>query len=347
MLPTKGYAALTANSPLVPYQFERRDPGQNDVLIQILYCGICHSDIHSVDNFFPNSLFPMVPGHEIVGRVTKIGSSVTKFKVGDTVGVGCYIDSCRVCNGCQQGNEHFCPGLIYTYNHVERDGKTRTYGGYSNQMVVDENYLLRVSPTLSLAGAAPLLCAGITTYSPLRHWNVGKGSKVGVLGLGGLGHLGVKFAAAMGAEVTVLSTSEKKRADAIRLGASNYVVTTDPNVFQGIAESLDIILNTVGADVDHNLYISLLKSDGVYVQLGLPESNLDINPFPLIMRRKSVAGSMFGGIMETQEMLDFCAEHNIVSDIEIIPIDKVNEAYKRVLKSDVRYRFVIDMSSLG
>ena len=346
MLPTKGYAAMTNKAPLEPYQFERRDTGPNDVLIEILFCGICHTDIHFTDGAFADSIFPMVPGHEIVGRVTNTGANVTKHKIGDTVGVGCFVESCRTCSPCKQGEENFCEGMIYTYGGVEKDAMTPTYGGYSNQIVVDENYVLQVSSKLSPASTAPLLCAGITMYSPLRHWKVGKGSKVGVIGLGGLGHMGVKIGAAMGAEITIFSRSNKKRADAQQLGASDYADTSDPETFQRLAGSFDLILNTVGADISYDAYVNLLKQDGTFVQIGVLEKQMPITAGLLMRQRRNISGSIIGGIAETQEMLDFCAEHNIGSDIEVIPMDKVNEAYERVIKSDVRYRFVIDMATL-
>lgn len=346
MLPTKGFAAISATSPLQPFSFERRDPGPHDVLIDILYCGICHSDIHQVRGQWANSIFPMVPGHEIVGRVAKVGSAVQRYQVGDTVGVGCMVDSCRVCPSCKAGQQHMChEGMTLTYNGYERDGKTPTYGGYADKIVVDENYVLRVAPTLSLAGAAPLLCAGITTYSPLRHWRVEKGTRVGVIGLGGLGHMAVKLAAAMGAEVTVLSSSDKKKGDAARLGANDYAATSNPETFKRLAGRFDLILNTVSASVDYNAFMGLLKPEGTMVLLGIPDGPVSISPYALL-GRKSMSFSMIGGIRETQEMLDFCAEHEIVSDVEVIPIDAVNEAYERVLRSDVRYRFAIDMKTL-
>lgn len=346
MLPSKGYAAIAANAPLEPFQFECRDHGPTDVLVQILYCGICHSDIDFVKGLWPNSIFPMVPGHEITGRVTKIGVDVTKYNVGDLVAVGAYVDSCRVCQSCLHHEEQYCLGNVSTFNHLDKEGKMPLYGGFSNQIVVDEHFVLKVPTKLSLAGAAPLMCAGITTFSPLRHWKVGKDSKVGIVGLGGLGHLAVKFAAAMGAEVTVLSTSEKKLADAKQLGAAEYGVTSDPATFQRLGNSLDLILNTVSGDLDYNPYLGTLKRDGTFVQLGVPESAMAISPIPLLTERKRVAGSKLGSVNEMQEMLDFCAGHNIVADIETITIDQVNEAFARVLKGDVRYRFVIDMSSL-
>ena len=348
MLATKAYAAQSATSPVAPHTIQRREPGPHDVLFDVLYCGICHTDIHQTRGHFGDGIYPMVPGHEIVGRVTRVGAAVKKFKAGDTVGVGCMVDSCRTCSECKVGEEQFCDGgMVGTYNALERDGKTPTYGGYSKQMTVDENYVLRISPKLDPASAAPLLCAGITTYSPLRHWKVGRGSKVGVVGLGGLGHMAVKLAVAMGADVTVFSTSDKKKADAARLGAKNFAITKDVDAFTPLAGQFDLILNTVSGDVNHDGYISTLKRDGSYVLLGVPESALAVNAFGLLMKRKKVSGSLIGGIRETQEMLDFCAEHGIVSEVEVIPISKVNDAYERILKSDVRYRFVIDMATLN
>ena len=346
MIPVKGYAAQNGTSPLGPFSFNRRDTGPNDILIEILYSGICHSDIHQARDQWGHSIFPMVPGHEIVGKVTRVGSAVTKHKLGDMVGIGCFIDSCRTCPSCTSGDEHYCyQHATMTYNGYERDGKTPTYGGYSSHYVIDENYALKVSPKLDPAAAAPLLCAGITMYSPLRHWKVGKGSKVGVIGLGGLGHMGVKLAVAMGAEVVVLSHSDKKKADSARLGAKDYGNTTDPDTFKRLAGQLDLILNTVSARVDYNAFMSLLKRDGSMVLLGIPDGPVEISAFSLF-GTKNLSASMIGGIRETQEMLDFCAEHGIGSDIEMIRMDQVNEAYERVLKSDVRYRFVIDMKTL-
>lgn len=347
MLPTKAYAAQTPTSALAPYLINRRDPGPHDVLFDILYCGICHSDIHFARGQFPGMPFPAVPGHEIIGKVVRVGSAVSKHKVGDIIGVGCIVDSCRICADCKSGEENFCNSWISPYGSLDSDGKTPRFGGYSARMAVDESYVLRISPKLPPAGTAPLLCAGITTYSPLRHWKVGKGSKVGVIGLGGLGHMAVKFAAAMGADVTVFSTSEAKRVDAERLGAKEFAVAANPETFTRLAGKFDLILNTVSASVNYDAYISLLKRDATFVMLGIPDGSMSVNCFGLLMKRKSVAASIIGGIKETQEMLDFCAEHDIVSDIEVIPIDKVNEAYERVLKSDVRFRFVIDMSTLG
>ncbi len=347
MLPTKSYAAQDAKTPLAPFSFERRDPRENDVLIEISHCGVCHSDIHQVRNEWGNSIYPMVPGHEIVGRVKKVGPGVTKFKEGDLVGVGCMVDSCRECENCKHGEEQYCEkGNTGTYNAYERDGKTISQGGYSSQIVVDQDFVLKVSENLPIEGVAPLLCAGITTYSPLRHWKVGKGHKVAVLGLGGLGHMAVKFASSFGAEVTMLSTSASKEKDAKRLGAHHFALTKDRDQVKALSNKFDFIINTVSAPHDYNMYLSMLKLNGVMICVGAPEVPTPVSAFALIMGRRSVAGSLIGGIPETQEMLDYCAEHNIVSDVEVIPIDQVNEAYERMLKGDVRYRFVIDMKTL-
>jgi uncharacterized zinc-type alcohol dehydrogenase-like protein len=317
------------------------------VLIDILYCGVCHSDIHQARDEWGNSIYPMVPGHEIVGRVSQVGSGVARFKVGDLAGVGCFVDSCRVCGSCKDGVEQYCENhLVSTYNGTEKDEKTPTYGGYSNQLVMDENYTLKIPSNLPLEGVAPLLCAGITTYSPLRRFKVGAGQKVGVVGLGGLGHMGVKLAAAMGAEVTVFSTSQAKEADARKLGAHHFVVTRDPQNLEPLAGKFDFILDTVSAAHDVNLYLNLLGREKVMVLVGGPEKPLEVAAFSLITNGRTLAGSMIGGIRETQEMLDYCAEKNIVSDVEVIPIQQINEAYERTIKSDVRYRFVIDMKSL-
>jgi uncharacterized zinc-type alcohol dehydrogenase-like protein len=347
MIQAKGYAAAEPKKDLAPFTFTRREPGPNDVLIDIKYCGICHSDIHQARDERFVGVFPMVPGHEIAGVVSKVGDKVSKYKVGDAVGVGCFVDSCRKCEPCKQGSENYCEkGMISTYNARLPDNKT-TYGGYSNCIVVDENYVLRMPPSISLAEAAPLLCAGTTMYSPLKHWKAAPGKKVAIIGLGGLGHVGVKIAKAMGAEVTVLSQSDKKKDDAIRLGAKHLFATSDPNTFKILANTFDLILNTVSADIDWAAYVNLLRFDGTIVALGLPDSKeITIEVAPLIWKRKSVAGSIIGGTEETQEMLDFCEKHKIGCDIEIIPIQKVNEAYERTLKSDVKFRFVIDLKSL-
>jgi uncharacterized zinc-type alcohol dehydrogenase-like protein len=344
---TKAYAAPSPKEALAPFSFQRREVQPKDVQIDILFCGVCHSDIHQARDEWGGSIYPMVPGHEIVGRVIKAGNGVTKFKVGDLVGIGCFVDSCRECEQCQAGQEQYCEkGMSPTYNGYEQDHKTPTMGGYSTQIVVDEKYVLRVSPDLPLEGVAPLLCAGITTYSPLRHWNVGKGHKVGVLGLGGLGHMGVKIAAALGAEVTMLSTSASKEADAKRLGAHQFALTTNPDVFKQYSRYFDFILDTVSASHDYEKYLDTLRTNGTLIMVGLPPEPMAIPAFSLVPRRRSVAGSMIGGIAETQEMLDFCAEHNITSDVEVIPIQQINEAYERTIKGQVKYRFVIDIASL-
>ncbi|KTC84330.1 NAD(P)-dependent alcohol dehydrogenase [Legionella cincinnatiensis] len=348
MIPVKGYAAHSAKAPLTPYSFNRREVGENDVLIDIHYCGICHSDIHLVRGEWDGSIFPMVPGHEIIGLVSQIGSAVTQFKVGDRVGVGCFVDSCRQCENCHEEFEQFCDkGMTLTYNSIESNGNNTTKGGYSTKIVVDENYILKIPSNLPLDAAAPLLCAGITLYSPLKHWQIGPGKRVAILGLGGLGHMGVKLAHAMGAEVSVLSHSLNKEADGIRMGANHFFATSDPKTFEQLTNYFDLIICTVSAKIDWNEYLKLLKRDGTMVVVGIPEEPALINSFSLIERRRNLAGSLIGGIKETQEMLDFCGKHHIVSDIELIPIDKVNEAYERVLKSDVRYRFVIDIASLS
>ncbi|KTD66824.1 zinc-type alcohol dehydrogenase-like protein [Legionella steelei] len=346
MIPVKGYAAHSAKAPLKPYSFERREVEKNDVLIDIHYCGICHSDIHQIKDEWGGSLFPMVPGHEIVGIVSKVGSSVSKFKVGDHVGVGCFVNSCRQCESCHEGMEQFCEGgMTLTYNNLDANGNL-VQGGYSTKIVVDENYVLKIPENLPMDAAAPLLCAGITLYSPLRHWHIGPGKRVGILGLGGLGHMGVKIAHAMGAEVTVLSHSLNKEADGKRMGADHFFATSDPQTFKKLNTYFDLIICTVSAKIDWNEYIQLLKRDGTMVVVGIPEEAIPINPFSMISKRRSLSGSLIGGIKETQEMLDFCGKHNIVSDIELIPIQQVNEAYERVVKSDVRYRFVIDIATL-
>ena len=346
MISVKGYAAPDVKIPLAPFNFERRDVGSHDVQIEILYCGVCHSDIHQVRDEWGGSIFPMVPGHEIVGKVTKVGSHVTKFKVGETAGVGCFVDSCRVCPSCQAGLEQYCEvGMVGTYNGRDKEGAP-TYGGYSNQIVVDENYTLHVSDKLPLAGVAPLLCAGITTYSPLKQWKVGKGHKVGIVGLGGLGHMAVKLAASLGAEVTVLSTSASKKVDSEKLGAHHFVVTSDPEDVKKAFNSFDFIINTISAQHEYNFYLQMLKLDGTMILLGVPPEAPTVAAFNLIFKRRRLAGSLIGGIQETQEMLDYCAEHNIVSDVEVININYINEAYERMIKGDVRYRFVIDMATL-
>jgi alcohol dehydrogenase (NADP+) len=347
MLPTRGYATKGPTSMLEPFDFQRRDPGPHDVQIEILYCGICHSDIHQARDEWGGSIFPMVPGHEIVGRVARVGSQVTRFKVGELAGVGTIVDSCRVCESCKEGLEQYCEKQVsWTYNGIEQDGKTPTYGGYSCHIVVDEQYTLKISPKLPLANVAPLLCAGITTFSPLRHFNVGPGQKVGVVGLGGLGHMAVKLAASMGAEVTVFSTSKTKEQDARRLGAHEFVVSLDPKNFANLANRFNFILDAVSAPHDVNAYLNLLRRDGTLTMVGVPAKPLQVQAFSLILKRRKLTGSGVGGLRETQDMLDYCGEHNITSDVEVIPIQQVNEAYERTLKGDVRYRFVIDMKTL-
>jgi uncharacterized zinc-type alcohol dehydrogenase-like protein len=345
---TLAYAAPAAKAPLAPWSLDRRAPGPHDVVIAIRYCGICHTDVHQARDEWGGAEFPMVPGHEITGVVTDVGSHVTEFMPGDRVGVGCVTDSCRHCENCEHGLEQYClNGTTFTYNSREQDHKTPTQGGYSDKIVVDENYILRIPANLPLDAAAPLLCAGITTYSPLRNWNVGPGTKVAVVGLGGLGHMAVKIAHAMGADVTVLSHSTRKQEDAKRLGADAFHATSDPDTFRNLAGRFELMICTVGAGIDWNRYLELLKLDGTMVVVGVPEEMVPMSAMPLIGMRRSLSGSMIGGIKETQEMLDFCGAHNIVSDIETIPIQKVNEAFDRVVKSDVRYRFVIDMASLN
>ena len=347
MLPTRGYATKGPTSRLEPFNFERREPGPHDVLIEILYCGICHSDIHQSRDEWGGAIFPMVPGHEIVGRVTRVGSQVKRFKVGELAGVGCFVDSCRVCASCKEGLEQYCEShLVLTYNGTEKDEKTPTYGGYSSQIVVDENYTLKISSKLPLANVAPLLCAGITTYSPLRHFKVSPGQRVGVVGLGGLGHMAIKLAAAMGAEVTVFSTSKTKEQDARRLGAHNFVVSLDPKNLDDLANHFDFILDAVSAPHDLNAYLRLLRRDGVLTLVGAPPKPLGVQAFSLIPKRRTLAGSQIGGIRETQEMLDYCAAKNVTSDVEVIPIQQVEAAFERTVKGDVRYRFVIDMKTL-
>lgn len=347
MTKIKSYAAEHAAAPLKPFTIERREPREHDVAIDIKYCGICHSDIHQARNEWGKSIFPMVPGHEIAGIVTKVGKDVTNFKVGDHVGVGCMVDSCRDCTYCKQGLEQYCSkGFCATYNSLEPDSQTPTYGGYSQSIVVDANYVLKIPNNLPLDKAAPLMCAGITLYSPLMHWKTGRGKKVAIIGLGGLGHMGVKIAHALEADVTVLSHSDKKRDDAKRLGADHYYDTSNQDTFAKLESTFDLIINTVSAEIDLNKYLSLLKTDATMVLIGVsPEPNSLLSP-SLIFGRKNLSGSLIGGIKETQEMLDFCGKHNITCDIEVIPIDKINDAYDRVIKSDVRYRFVIDMATL-
>ena len=347
MTPTKAYGALSASTSIVPITIDRRAPNAHDVQIEILFCGICHSDLHTARNEWGGTIYPNVPGHEMVGRVTAVGDHVKKFKVGDLAGVGCLVDSCRECDNCKDGLEQYCTmGATFSYNSQERDGSGITYGGYSKSIVTHEDFVLRIAADQPLAAVAPLLCAGITTYSPLRHWKVGKGTRVGILGLGGLGHMGVKIAVAMGAEVTMLSHSPGKRADAERLGAHKFVLTSDADQVKEVTGYFDFILDTVSAEHDYNFYLGLLRTNGVMVCVGVPPTPAVIPAFNLIFGRKSFTGSLIGGLPETQEMLDFCAEHNIVSDIEMIKMADINDAYDRLLKSDVKYRFVIDMATL-
>ena len=344
----RGLAAQSAGGPLTPYEFTRRDVGTNDVAFKITYAGICHSDIHQVREEWGPAIFPMVPGHEIVGEVTQVGSSVTKFKIGDRIGVGVFIDSCRKCGNCRAGLEQYCEeGMTGTYNGYERDGKTIAMGGYSNGFVIDERYAVTIPENLDMAGVAPLLCAGITLYSPIRHWNVGPGMDVAVMGLGGLGHMGVKFAAALGANVTVLSHSESKKEDALRMGAKNFVTIKNGDDLTPLEKKYDLILNAVSAKIDIGSYLKTLKIDGTMVVVGLPDIPYELSPGVLINGRRSLSGSMIGGMAELQEMIDFAGKHNITSDVEIIGADYVNTAYDRTVASDVKYRFVIDASTFN
>lgn len=344
---TPAYAAATAGAPLAPFTIERRSPRAREVLIEILFCGVCHSDIHQVRNEWGDGLFPMVPGHEIVGRVAQLGAHASRYRVGDAVGVGCFVDSCRECAPCRAGEEQYCDrGMTATYNARERDSRAPTHGGYSTRITVHEDYVLRIPDGLPLDRAAPLLCAGVTTYSPLRRFGVAAGSAVAVVGLGGLGHMAVKLAAAMGAQVTVLSSSEAKRDDAVRLGAHAFVATADRRALKPLAGRFDFVLDTVSAAHGYDDYLSLLRLDGTMVLLGIPEQPAQLAPFALVGKRRRLAGSLIGGIRETQEMLDFCARHGIAADVERIDIAQINEAYQRMLRGEVRYRFVIDLDSL-
>jgi len=343
---TPAYATHSPTSLLLPWSLDRCEPGSNDVLIEILYCGVCHSDLHQARDEWGGSIFPMVPGHEIVGKVSRVGSGVAKWRIGDTVGVGVFVDSCRECEACRAGEEQYCEnGMTGTYNAKARDGETVTYGGYSTQITVDQDYVVSIPSGIPLERAAPLLCAGITTYSPIRHFGVKPGDAVAVVGLGGLGHMGVKFAKAVGAHVTVLSHSPSKRDDALSLGADDFVATNEPGAFKANKARFNFILDTVSADHEYNDYLGMLKLNGTMVLVGLPNPT-KVGAFDLVGKRRSLAGSMIGGIRETQEMLQFCADKGIASDVEVIPISYINEAYERMLKSDVRYRFVIDLASL-
>lgn len=347
MIKTKAYAALSPTSSLQPYTFERRSPRPDDVVIEIAYCGICHSDIHTARSEWGPTAYPCVPGHEIVGRVIQVGKKVKRFKVGDLAGVGCFVDSCGKCPSCKANEEQFCErGVAFTYNGMERDGKTPTLGGYSSHITVKDKYTLKLKKGVPLDRVAPLLCAGITTYSPLKRYGTKKGKKVGVVGLGGLGHMAVKLAKAMGAEVTVFSTSPGKEADAKKLGAKHFVISTDPKTFEALAGKLDLIIDTVSAKHDFTPYLGTLKIDGTHVLVGAAPEPSQVSAFSLIFGRKKLAGSLIGGIKETQEMLDFCARKKVFSDIELIPASKINEAYEKTIKSQVKYRFVIDAKTL-
>ncbi|WP_313574354.1 NAD(P)-dependent alcohol dehydrogenase [Brevundimonas sp.] len=349
---TRAFAATAADQPLSPYSFERRDPGPDDVAIAIKYCGVCHSDLHVVKNDLGGTRYPIVPGHEIAGMVTAVGANVTRFKEGDRVGVGCMVDSCRTCSACREGLEQYCePGMTQTYGSRDPKGaavgQTITQGGYSDRITVDQGFVLKIPDSLPLDAAAPLLCAGVTTWSPLKTWGVGPGSKVAVIGLGGLGHMAVKLAAALGAEVTVLSTSDRKKADAERMGAKHFLINSDADAMKAAAEKFDLIINTVSATHEIASHVNLLARDGTMVMLGLTTEGLPVFAMPLLWRRRRIAGSLIGGIRETQEMLDFCGEHGIVCDIEVITPDQINQAYVRMERSDVRYRFVIDMGRMA
>jgi len=347
MIRTKGYAAMSAKEDLGLFKFERRDPAQHDVQLDILYCGVCHSDVHQARDEWGGSIFPMVPGHEIVGRVTATGKDVKRFKIGDLAAIGCMVGSCKRCENCRKGLEQYClERVIWTYNSVDKDGETPTYGGYSDRIVADEEFILSISGKQDLRGVAPLLCAGITTYSPLRHWKVGKGHRVGILGFGGLGHMAVKFASSFGAEVTVLSTSPGKENDARRFGAHNFIVTTAERKVKSMNNYFDFIFDSVSASHDYNKYLKLLRTNGVHICVGVPPVPESLAISNLIGGRRSIVGSLIGGISETQEMLDYCADHNITSDVEVIDIRYINQAYERMIKGDVKYRFVIDITTL-
>ncbi|SEL88271.1 NAD(P)-dependent alcohol dehydrogenase [Parapedobacter koreensis] len=345
MIQVKGYAAQAVNEKLAPWNFKRRELGTHDVQIEILYCGVCHSDIHNIKNEWFPGIFPMVPGHEIVGRISAVGERVSKFKIGDLAGVGTYIDACRECEDCKSGHEQFCNQGVQTYNHLDRNGQP-TYGGYSNILVINEDFTFHISEKLDLAATAPLLCAGVTTYSPLNRWKVGKGHKLGVVGLGGLGHMAVKFGVALGAEVTVFSTSPDKEEAARKLGAHHFVVSKDEDQMKAVFHSFDFVLDTVSANYDINPLLAVLRTNGVYINVGLPSKPWEISSFSVVVGNKVITGSGHGGLQEVQDMLDFCAEHHIVSDVEVIAIKNINEAFERMEKGDVRYRFVIDMATL-
>lgn len=347
MIAAKAFAAHSPTTPLVPWNFERRELKPKDILIDILYCGVCHSDLHQARDEWGGSIFPIVPGHEIVGKVSAVGSKATRFKVGDVAAVGVFVDSCRECENCRKGMQQYCDKeMTGTYSSYERDGKTVTYGGYSSKIVVDEDYTYTLSPDQPLERIAPLLCAGITTYSPIMHWKMGKGHRIGVLGLGGLGHMAVKLAASKGAEVTVLSGSPSKKSDATRLGAAHFALTSDEGTMKRLRNHFDFIIDTVSGDHDINSMIGLLHTEGVMAMVGLPPKPFELEAFSFITGRRSLGGSMIGGLGETQEMLDYCIANKIYADVEVIPIQKINEAYERMLKGDVKYRFVIDMKTL-
>lgn len=351
MISSKGYAAQTSTAPLAPFSFERRDLLDNDIFIEILYCGICHSDIHQVRNEWNKSKYPLVPGHEIIGRVLEVGKNVTKYQKNDLAAVGCFVNSCHDCNACNQNLEQYCQnGWTPTYNGIDPVDNLPTYGGYSNNIIVNQSFALKINNSFAnsdkLANIAPLLCAGITTYSPLKYWNITSGNKVGVIGLGGLGHMAIKLASSFGADVTLFTTSDHKKTDALKFGAKNVVISTDRMQLEGYQDYFDLILNTVSAPIDYNIYLNLLRQDGTMVLLGIPEKPCAVSASSLIHKRRNLSGSLVGGIAETQEMLDYCINNNIYSEVEIIAVNEINSAYERMLKSDVKYRFVIDMSTL-